>query len=73
MDRKPVAVLSLTNDSGIEILDIKYGIDDVVIYRYVYGTTREPEEEAIISYGEDGEPFIVIDGTEYLLSDFCKV
>lgn len=41
LEKKPIAVYPMTNWGGIEIMDILYGIDDKVVYRFNFG---EPQE-----------------------------
>ena len=49
-NRKPIAVYPMNNFGGIEILDIVYGIEDYVIYRWNFGTPTEVHKSKIIFY-----------------------
>lgn len=55
-DREPIGVMCLSNWGGIEVLDIEYGIDDHVIWRFNYG---EPQElhRSKINYGVNDSSF----------------
>lgn len=55
-DKRVIAVYPMSNWGGIEILDILYGIEDYVIYRFNFG---EPQEvhKAKIRYGVNHSSF----------------
>ena len=55
-NKRPVAVYPMSNWGGIEILDILYGIEDYVVYRFNFG---EPQElhRSKIRYGVNHSSF----------------
>jgi len=70
-DKKPIESLCLSNWGGIEILDIVYGIDDYVVYRFNYGTPEKIHKAKII-YGTKVNSFRAYDNKRYRLDDFIK-
>ena len=68
-DKKPIAYLSLSNSSGIEIYDIIYGINDYIVYRF---TSHERLHKAKIRYGEKSTSFQGCDGRRYKIDDFMR-
>lgn len=70
--KEPVAVYPMTNWGGIEILDILYGIEDYVVYRFNFG---EPQElhKAKIRYGVNHSSFRTPAGYSVRLDDCTRV
>lgn len=48
-DKKPIGVYCMSNCGGIEIMDIKYGIEDYVIWRFNFGEPQEVHKSKIYS------------------------
>jgi hypothetical protein len=71
-DKQPVAVYPMSNWGGIEILDILYGIDDSVVYRFNFG---EPQEvhRAKINYGVNHSSFRTTAGYSVRLDECMRV
>ncbi len=68
---KYIAVFGLSAFSGIGIVEIEYGIDDVCVNDYF------TEESVVrrrnkIKYNKDGEAYIQKYGQKYYLSEFLK-
>lgn len=71
-DKRPVGVYPMSNFGGIEIMDILYGIDDSVVYRFNFG---EPQEvhRAKINYGVNHSSFRTTAGYSIRLDDCMRV
>lgn len=71
-NEKPVAVYTMNNWGGIEILDILYGIEDYVVYRFNFG---EPQElhKAKIRYGVNHSSFRTPAGYSVRLDECMRV
>jgi len=71
-NKRPVATYCLTNWGGIEILDILYGIEDYVVYRFNFG---EPQElhRAKINYGVNHSSFRTSAGYSIRLDECMRV
>lgn len=54
---KPISVYTICNFGGIEILNIEYGIDDRIIYRYNFGQPEIKHHKAKIYYSVNGLPY----------------
>lgn len=67
-----IATYTLSNWGGIEILDILYGINDYVVYRYNFG---EPQEvhKAKINYGVNHSSFRTFAGYSIRLDECMRV
>ena len=72
-DKKPVAVYPTDNWGGVEILDIEYGIDDFVIWRYNYGEPEKKLHRAKIHTNPAGYPFIRLNETIVRLDECMRV
>lgn len=73
---KPISVYTMNNFGGIEILDIEYGIDDKIIYRYNFGQPETKIHKAKIYYGiNDGDVpyFNTKHGKIYLNDCICCI
>lgn len=72
LEKKPIAVHPMTNFGGIEIMDILYGIDDRVVYRFNFG---EPQEchVAKIRYGANHNSFKTSAGYSIRLDECMRV
>lgn len=70
--KQPVAVYPMSNWGGIEILDILYGIEDYVVYRFNFG---EPQElhRAKINYGVNHSSFRTSAGYSIRLDECMRV
>lgn len=71
-NKKPVAVYPMTNYGGIEILDIVYGVEDYVVYRFNFGKPQELHR-AKIRYGENHSSFRTHAGYSIRLDNCMKV
>ncbi len=72
-NKKVVAVYCESNFSGIEILDIEYNINDLIIYRYNFGEPQKAHK-AKIYYNSLGEPYFkTCKGYRVYLKDCMKV
>lgn len=63
------------NDSaftGIGIIDIEYGVDDVCINEYFSSTERRKARNKIY-YNKEGRAYIIKYGTKYYLDEFMTV
>lgn len=71
-NKRPVAVYPMCNLGGIEILDILYGIEDYVVYRFNFG---EPQKlhRAKIRYGVDHSSFRTLAGYSVNLDECMRV
>ena len=70
--RKAIAVFPLTNWGGIEILDILYGLDDYVVYRFNFGTPDKAHMSKI-RYGANVTSFRTYLGYRVRLDDCMRV
>lgn len=73
MDKEAVGFFTMGNWGGLEVLDIKYGIDDSVVSCFNFGNGRKNFSESKIRYtiprSEDAESrayFIKLDRRYYL-------
>lgn len=71
-ERGPVATYCLSNCGGIEIMDILYGIDDYVVYRWNFGTPTELHT-AKIRYGANHSSFRTSAGYSIRLDECMRV
>ena len=72
-DKKPISVYPMGNWGGIEILDILYGIDDYIIWRYNWGEPEDIIHKAKIRSNPIGYNYITINGTKIKLDECMKV
>ena len=56
-DAKVIAVCTMCNFGGIEILNVEYGIDDRIVYRYNFGQPENKMHKARIYYGAGDMPY----------------
>lgn len=70
--KEPVAVYPMSNWGGIEILDILYGIEDYVVYRFNFGKPQELHK-AKIRYGVNHISFRTSAGYSIRLDAFERV
>ena len=71
-DAPAVATYCLCNWGGVEILDILYGIDDYVVYRFNFGEPQEAHR-AKIRYGVNYSSFRTFAGYSIRLDECMKV
>jgi len=71
-DKQPVAVYPMSNWGGIEILDILYGIEDSVVYRFNFGKPQEVHR-AKINYGVNHSSFRTTAGYSVRLDECMRV
>lgn len=71
-DKKPVAVFGMSNFGGIEVMDILYGIEDYVVYRWNFGTPTEVHK-AKINYGANHHSFRTSAGYSVRLDECMRV
>lgn len=71
-NKEPIAVFVMSNFGGIEILDILYGIDDYVVYRWNFGTPTEVHK-AKIHYGANHSSFRTSAGYSIRLDECMRV
>lgn len=72
-DKKPIAVYSMSNWGGIEILDIIYGIDDYVVARYNFGKAEDKVHKVKIRYGADDNTYFRLDDYRVNLDECMRV
>lgn len=65
-----LGVMSITNNLALYVVEIEYGIDDKVIFRF---SNEEKERKAKLYSNMKGESFFKIRGKRYYLKDFMKV
>ncbi len=68
-----IAVYNLTAFNSIEILNISYGIDDKVIFRYNNEGEKTRKHWAKIRYTENGQPYFRSYNLKLMLNDFIRV
>jgi hypothetical protein len=71
-EKRPIAVYPMTNFGGIEILDILYGIDDAVVYRWNFGEPSEVHKSKI-RYGAKHSSFKTSAGYSVRLDECMRV
>jgi len=71
MERKPIATKGMSNFGGIEILEIKYGIEDKVLVADNYGTRSKPYWCKLRE--SDNGTYFIHNGRREYLSDYMKV
>ena len=69
---KVIAVYGMSNFGGIEILDIQYGINDSVVYRYNFGTPQKART-ARVQYTSKCEPFFRSPSGRVYLNECMRV
>jgi len=69
-NKKPIAVFTMSNWGGIEVLDIIHGIDDYVIARYNFGKPEKTIHNVKVRYTTAGTPYFRI-GDDYIRLDEC--
>jgi hypothetical protein len=72
LEKRPVAVYPMTNWGGIEIMDVLYGIDDRIVYRFNFGTPDECHV-AKIRYGANHDSFKTTAGYSIRLDECMRV
>lgn len=70
-DSKPIAVHSISNFGGVEIMDIEYGIEDYAIWRYNFGEPEKRLHRSKIGNG-NGYQFIQVDDFRIRLDKFIR-
>lgn len=70
MTNNILGVMSITNNLALYVIEIEYGIDDKVVFRY---SNEEKERKAKVYYNVKGEAYFKIRGQRYYLKDFMKV
>lgn len=65
-----LGVMSITNNLALYIIEVEYGIDDKVVFRF---SNEEKERKAKIYNNVKGEAYFKIRGKRYYLKDFMKV
>lgn len=71
-NKRPVGVYCMSNFGGIEIMDILYGIDDYVVYRWNFGTPTELHS-AKIRHGVNHSSFRTSAGYSIRLDECMRV
>lgn len=71
-NKQPIATYCMSNFGGIEIMDILYGIDDYVVYRWNFGTPSELHT-AKIRYGVNHSSFRTSAGYSIRLDECMRV
>ena len=72
MERKIIASMGISNNSGIGILGIEYGVDDRVLSRF-FGGKEERPVWAKVRYDRDGNSYFYRYGVKYYLEDFIII
>ena len=70
---KPVAVKSISNFGGIEILDIIYGINDYIVACFNFETDRQQIRQHKICETSAGRSYFWKNHTRYYLDDFMRI
>lgn len=72
-DVNPVAVLTLSNWGGIEILGVEHGIEDKVVACFNFGNTRQQIRRHTVNTTPAGRDYIRKQGVRYYLDQFMRV
>jgi len=73
MYKKSIAILELTNFSGIKILGIEYGINDKV--KFCYTDDEKGDGRTItakIRYDDEGKSYFISYGHRYDIDEFIR-
>lgn len=65
-----IGVLTLTNNLALEVLEIEYGIDDYVIYKF---SNDIKARRGKLYTTVKGRSYFKVRGTRYYLDEFMKV
>ena len=71
-DKKPIGSYCMSNWGGIEIMDIKQGIEDYVIWRFNFGEPQEVHKSKL-HYGVRHTSFRTTAGYSIRLDDCMRV
>ena len=71
MNDTVLGVLPLTNFHSMEIIEIEFGIDDKVVYRYSNET--KTHKAKIYNTIKTGRSYFKVKGVRYFLDEFMKV
>lgn len=66
---KPLAVIGITNNCGLAILEMQYGIDDYVVVKGFTGDIHRYK----LHYNNKGIYFKYCNGLRYYMHQFMKV
>ena len=69
-NKKPIAVCPMSNWGGVEILDVKHGIDDHVLARYNFDEPDNTIHNVKVRYTTGGVAYFKI-GDDYIRLDEC--
>lgn len=69
---KPIGVQCISNWGGLEILDIEYGIDDIAIASFNFGTRQQIRRHKIQTTPA-GRLYIRKQGIRYYLDEIMKI
>ena len=70
---KALGTLTLSNWGGLEILDIKYGVDDYVVACFNWGTGRQQIRNHKIITAPSGRPYFSKNRYRYYLDEILWV
>lgn len=72
LDEKVIAYKQMTQDSGIGIVDMIYGIEDKVVFRYYYGNNQASKKHTCtIRYTKKNEyAYFITENNRQHMSDF---
>ena len=73
VNNKPIAVMGLSNNYSIVILDIIYDINDYVISAFSDGENYSHKRKTRIFYDNDGRNYFVRYGIKYYLDEFMRI
>lgn len=68
-----IAVKSDSAFGGIEILDIEYGINDKIIWRYNHGTPGKKHTSIIYYTVKSGRAYFKVNGRREYLDEYMRV
>ena len=72
VNNKPIAVMGLSNNYSIVILDIIYDINDYVISAFNDGTYKHKRKTRIF-YDNNDRNYFVRYGVKYYLDEFIRI
>ena len=73
MTNNIIATYGISNNAGMAIFDIVYGIDDFVLAALFYGDKQTKTTKNKIHYNSDGRAYFIKFGCRYYLDEFMHV
>lgn len=72
MNKKYIATCGLSNNSGIGIINIEEGINDYVIFQFIYGDKTSPKYRRKIEFNDEGRGCFKFKNIKYYLDEFIR-